>query len=446
MPNMLPKGLWGEVGGEILAADEMWASLPGTTAPRSVTQVWVGDDDGTPVQVWAISALAPTGVAASYTASSQTVTVSWTLPADSTADEWEVKRPDGTIAGSASGLATSFVDVDPVAVTGSYQVTGWLGGKTGGTAASNSLSLGNAAQTYSSTWQGAPTHGPKLTWAAPTYGRPESYNLYISTTSSGPWTLVASIGGGTTEYTYNGFPPNTTRYLQVRPVLSGTEGAVNTVNVTRGAADITNYAVNYHDNCLDGDFNRVSWTVPAYGQPDSYQVWLDGAYLGPLAGNATFWDTQPHWGDCHRYQIRAVFNGVGTFASPDTQQCVYPVRPQNAVAYSFGGGNFQVQWNPPVLGSYQGFRVEVWQNIAGVDTLVRSADWPATTRFLDFSGLNNTAHYVRIRAHSGVIGVNPQRLSTFISTNSFNPWTPQNNIGYFSLPCVPSVGGHTPGG
>jgi hypothetical protein len=453
VPNLLPKGIWGEVDGQVLAADEVWATLPGSTVPRSASQVWCSGDNGVPVLVWAAAALAPTGVAAAYNAATQQVAVTWTLPAETTADTWEIRRPDGTVAGQVAGTVTQFTDIDPVAVTGTYKVVGLLGGKTGAQAASNSVALGNAVGSFTQTWVGSPSFGPKLSWTHPSYGRPEQYRIYqaILTTTTGPYTLLATIAGNSLDYQITGFPPQTAgqgRFYMIVPVLSNTEGASDTEFVTRGSATPGSFDMNYHDNCLDGDFNRMTWTTPAYGTPDSYQVYLDGNYLGPLPGTATYWDTQPHWGESHRYLLRAIYGNSG-YNTNEINHYVTPVAPQFVYVYLGGNGTFQVQWGAPVVGAFLGYRVEVWQNIAGVDSKVRTTDVSNNVdRILNYTGLNNTNHYVRVYAHSGVIGVNPPRLSQFISSYTFNPWSAAGGapIGYFTMPCIPSVGGHVPGG
>lgn len=305
MPNLLPLGVWGRVGPDVGPALEMvqgWATAVGTTVPTEVLEVWAASASGVPVLVWSRDASAPTGVAASYSGTTQAVTVTWTLPTPNKATSFEIKRADGSVAGTVDGALSTFVDVDPRALTGTYSVVGVINTTRSSSASSNSLSLANPPQSMAQTWDSV-ARGPSLSWAAPTYGRPDFYNVYRD------GVFLIQVPGNQTGYTHASFPPSSTHLYAVTAVLTGTEGTAASVSVTRGSAFYTNLTW-----ALVAGQDQFTWTLPAYGTPDSVDVQLNGSLLGTLAGNSTFY-THDHVPFGH-YLFRAFFNGVGFFDHP----------------------------------------------------------------------------------------------------------------------------------
>lgn len=209
MPNVPGKGVWGRPDGAGIGAPtemvEGVATLPATTAPLGITQVWIGGPTGTPVLVWSAVATPPTGASAAFSAPTQ-VTVSWVPASILAADSYLIKRPDGSTAGTAvGGSTTSFIDPDPRPLTGSYTVTAQLGSVSAAPVATNSLNL--AAQTQSLAATNGLTNRVDLTWAHPTYGQPDLYLVYRDGVYLGPlggnvtaWNDT-SIGAG--AYTYS---------------------------------------------------------------------------------------------------------------------------------------------------------------------------------------------------------------------------------------------------
>lgn len=132
MPNLLPKGIFARItAGAGAEPADMKASVPGSSVPQTVIEVWASGADHVPQLVWANSADAPTGVNIAYNSATVAVTVTW-VPhiAPTKADRYEVRRPDGSLAATVMGAASnSYVDTAPRGLNGAYTVTAVLVGQ-----------------------------------------------------------------------------------------------------------------------------------------------------------------------------------------------------------------------------------------------------------------------------------------------------------------------------
>jgi hypothetical protein len=271
MPNLSPRGLWGTPAGSSvpLAASQVWATLPGSTTPQEAVEVWCGAADGTPVLVFATAPGTPTGVAAAYSSTDGTVTVSWTTPA--AADSFVVKRADGSTVGTVGASNSQIVDTAPRALTGTYTVTALLAGMTGTPAASNSLALGSAPQDVTATLDGSTV---VVGWLHPTYGQPAtSYRVERNGST------VATLSRTLTTWTDTNPPVGTVTTYAIVPVFGSTTGTSDSDTESVPAAVPTSVSL-----VASGSNNlRLSWAHPS-GSRTGYEV---ERYVSSWAAHAT---------------------------------------------------------------------------------------------------------------------------------------------------------------
>jgi hypothetical protein len=399
MPNLPGKGLFGPG-----PAVGVWATMSGTT-PLPAVKVWCGDANGVPVLVWAATAGASTGVSASYSASPSTrVTVSWTNPSPVVADSYEIRRPDGSLAGTALRTDTTFYDNDPRPLSGSYIVRAILGASHAD-AASNSLNLSTAPQSLAGSWTGAANYGWSLTWSAPSWGAPDSYNVYAN------GALVANVL--TPGYVHRYVTPNSNINYTVAPVLSGVVGtATGNLNKTRGTAVVSNLAITENgQNFADDNWYDVTWSHPAYGAPDSYTLVVYDAGASStviasvtLAGSTTSWrppagTNRARVGYATVPVLTANYTSVGSYEASPLPELYNPASYPVTMTATTNPGALRVQWADPA-GGWTHFEVEVLSNPT---TWVQQGLFTKGSiyRYVDIYGLiSSSGTYARVRAHS----------------------------------------------
>lgn len=240
MPNLPGRRLAGRPGslgpGPGLNAVDVVGSLVDSTVPRQAIRVYASDDNGVPVEVWARTAAAPSSASRLYTPTQ--VTVSWVQPTPVEADNWDVRRADGSfvasVAWNGSGAApSSLVDTDPRPISGAYTVTATLGGTSAAAVSTPTIDLSAAVQGLNAVWLDPFV---QLSWNHPAYGRPDLYEVWRTATLI-PWqgptrTFVNTIAGTATSY--NDASPNrgVDNGYEVIPILSGYGGTSSSDSVS----------------------------------------------------------------------------------------------------------------------------------------------------------------------------------------------------------------------
>lgn len=257
---------------------DLWATLPGQTLPVQVKEAWTALANGVPVLVWASQPKAPVSATAAYTHTpSPRVTVTWTLAVPPIAESYEIKRPDGSLAGTVGIGVTSYVDTAPRPLSGAYRVEATLAGAPNVGVATNSLDLG-APPILTAAWAVSQVN---LTWSHPAFGIPGNYQVERNGAPVSPllagvaasWQDTAPLRGTVTSYT-------------LRVVLSGLNGGSDTENVNVPAVEVPTLqwaATNPPIQTL-----RATWSHPT-GERTGYEVqknvggagWVAHATFGP---------------------------------------------------------------------------------------------------------------------------------------------------------------------
>lgn len=418
MPNLPGRGLFG--GTNAAPADGVWGTITGTI-PLPAIEVWAGDANGVPVLVWAAAAGAPTGVTAVYSqVGGSHVTVSWTPHTTVIPDLFEIRRQDGSLAGTVANNVTTFVDATPRPVTGVYTVRAVLGDE-GAAAASATLNLSTAPQSLAGSWLGTPDHGWYLSWAAPTWGTPDGYNIYANGVLVG-----TSITPG---FVHQYVTPNSNINYTVAALLDGVAGTpTGALNKTRGSGLVTNLTITENgQNFADDNWLDITWTLPAYGTPDQLVLEFideDGTTITDytyLAGNVTSWRTPPgvnrgRVGFTTRVRVRSVFNSVGQYTTAIASYANPASYPLNMiVSTGVAGPAIVIEWTPPV-GGWTTFTVEVLSNPTPYSVTQTWPVGPTGKRVATITGLiSSNGTYARVRANSN------GGSSPWVLAGPFNP-------------------------
>lgn len=408
MPNLPSKGFAvSGPSGEQLTFVNPYVSDAAGVALLPI-EAWASGPNGVPVLIWALNSSTATGVSASYSGTTQAVTVAWSVSGSVAAESWQITRADFSVAGNVAPGAVSFVDNDPRALTGSYKVQAIFGDGTGAQVASNSLALAAAPGTVTGTWS-ASQRGWSLAWSAPSYGRPDSYAIFANGVQ------VGSVAGNVTTWVHSWVTPSTATTYEVRAVLTGTMGAASTVVKTTG-----NGSVGSLNGTMSGEYfsdlwaMTLTWTVPAYGTPDSYTIYNDGAQIGTAAGSATSFKTVPDAGSVHTYTVRANYTNVGAYDAATVESVPASYVLEMKVTTNPGGP--RIEWHAPP-GNWTGFEVEIVNNpVTWISQGPFSFGGATQHYYIDVPGLiaaYNT--FARVRAYSA------GGWSGYVLAGPFNP-------------------------
>jgi fibronectin type 3 domain-containing protein len=209
---------------------------PGTTHYYEVTAVnGVGESAPSNEQAGTIAATVPSAPVLSATAGTNSVSLTWTTPANggSALTGYNVYR--GTASGAETmlarvGVTASYTDTAMApGTTEYYEVTAVNGVGNSATSNEKSAAMGGTvpgAPTLSLTG-GADSVG--LSWSTPPNGglALTGFKVYRGS-SSGRETLLVAVGPATTGYTNSGLVPGTTYYYEVTATNSVGEGARST--------------------------------------------------------------------------------------------------------------------------------------------------------------------------------------------------------------------------
>lgn len=337
MPNISPRGLFARAGAAAVApATAVYATLPGSTDPAEVLEVWCGAADGTPVLVYASQPGVPPTATAAYSSTTGVVTVEW--DADVAADGFVVKRADGSTVGTVAGSVGALVDTAPRALTGAYTITSTLVGMTSTPKATNSIDLREAP---GSVVAAVLESSVVLGWAHPVIGQPPSgYRIEragstVATVarSTTTWTDTNPLVGAVATYTVTPLWASSTtaasgsdtESVPAAPPTGVTLAAVGSLNLrlswahpggSRTGYEVERYASSWAAHATPGSATTSSdW---ATSDPGSMRVrtlsaggpsyWVEVGPVTPIAGTApglatiTSWKPEASYG---RYVVRA---------------------------------------------------------------------------------------------------------------------------------------------
>lgn len=262
MPNVPPRGMFSSkrslnetpVPGTTAVVDAK-ATLPGEVVPRQVLEVWASGASGVPQLVWVKDANSPTTAVVSYVAATPAsgghVHMTWTNPNPIRSDSYRILRPDGSLAGTTTQLATSFDDPAPRPLNGTYKLVAMLGSAADPSpGVSNSLNMSTGPTAFAVTIP-ALTYG-RLTWGHPAWGKPHQYQVFRD------GALYVTLDGAALIYDDVNPTRGQTHTYQVFPVLAGVRGGGTAVlslaytpldpinvQITSPAADLLQLTFNY---------------------------------------------------------------------------------------------------------------------------------------------------------------------------------------------------------
>lgn len=311
MPNVAPRGWWGRGS---------------TGAAGEVTDAWVGDPDGTgeyvPIEtvfcwdealgeyvvLWSRTAGSPVSAAASYQTSPGTqVTVEWVLPDPHLADSFNIRRPDGSLAGTVASSQTTFVDPDPRPLNGAYRVHGVLAGQQGPATLTNSLDLRLPPATVNTSVvdNGTASSSVTVTWTHNALGRPDQYAVYRDDT------LVGTVSGTTLAFSDENPLRGQVSTYSVRARLSGVTSAIGT------AASATSVAAAPPPSATLAATNpplsnlRLTWTHPA-GSRTGYETEYDtnnNVFIGTASHGSSVTERNLGSTVARRMRVRTLSDG-----------------------------------------------------------------------------------------------------------------------------------------
>lgn len=327
MPNILPKGLWGRVGsstGPGTPAIEIGATLLGETTTRLADQVWVGAAGGTPVIVWSATAGSPDSATAIY--SPTQVDLAWVPSDPQVAESYNVRRPDGSLAGNVAAPGTAFTDLNPRPLNGAYQIFGVLGGVESAVGTATNvldLRLQPASASTVVSGDGTATSSVTVNWTNNAAGRPDQWAIYRN------GVLLTTIAGTILTVLDSNPPRGTMVDYEVRPVLSGIEGLGLAAAATAVGAMPPTSVVQTATNPPLSNL-RLTWAHPG-GSRTAYHVERYQTGVGPWLNRGSGFDPSLTLLDLptsisHYQRIRTMSDG-----GPSAWVQVGPTEPINDV-------------------------------------------------------------------------------------------------------------------
>jgi hypothetical protein len=310
---------------------------------RVVLRAWGYDAAGARQLLWSSASTPPATVTAAFVPVGTSVTVTWTSPAQREANEWEVRRPDGSVVGRVPYTTLSLSDPLPRPLSGAYTVHGVLGTAAGAGTSSNSLDLRVVPASFVATYNSGQER-VNFTGSAPAVGAPDDIGYWRNVDGSYIGSCV-SAGGPC------GFDPMAGRTGQyagysmtylARGFLSGVASALSvnsgTVNIPPAPARIQ-YLV------ATGGLNgvQVGFWGPANGTWTNFQVEFAVSTGGPwivaesanTSGIVNYTTTVPVY-----VRVRTNAPGGTTYTAP------------------FGPATPQTDTTPPADVSWQSFKPE----------------------------------------------------------------------------------------
>jgi hypothetical protein len=275
MPNVAPRGLFGNVAGAWKSAGGVSAILVdgGPWTPAKFVYAWCDATNKWEV-IWGKDISVPlTPVATYLTDGTTSVKVDWTLPSPNVAYKWRVRRPDGTTVGdTASSLITTLTDLTPNTVAGTYKVSGidQLGNESAQVAAP-AVVISLQPATATATLSG--TDDMVVAWTTGSQGQPDGwmvYNVTDAVWSSGQLAATAR------SFTATNLGRGKAYVFAVYPFISGWDQVdnrgVNRNTASTGVpADIpTSVALAALSSPLST--LRLTWAAPATGAITAYEV------------------------------------------------------------------------------------------------------------------------------------------------------------------------------
>ena len=280
MPNVAPRGLFGNVAGAWKPALSVLAVLDGETAftPAKFVYAWCAATNKWEV-IWGKDISKPLTVTAAYlTDGTTSVKVDWTLPTPNVAWKWRVRRPDGSVVGdSASSTVTTMTDLTPLAGIGTYTVSGidQLNNESA-QVASNSLDINLKPATATATLVGDDL---KVDWTLGPQGQPDGWMVWDAINAV--W-ASGQLAGTARSFTVTGLSPGNAYWFAVYPFISGWVSAdgnrgTNTNTASTGIpanvpTSVTLAAINPPaTGAASADQIQLSWVAPT-GGVTAYEV------------------------------------------------------------------------------------------------------------------------------------------------------------------------------
>lgn len=266
MPNIPPRGAFGRAAGSAGVPTEVLdvvATIIGETTPRNCLEIWASDASGVKALVWARTPDGPASASLSYVsgtpAANGLVRVAITPSSPLRSDSYQIKRSDGSVAGTATQNATTFDDTAPLPVSGTYTVTAMLAGLVDASpTVTGSLNLTGAPASGSATLVDNRGSGGSmyvhLAWTAPAWGKPHQYQIWRN------GSLYTTVSGDLLTYDDSGVLQGSTMSYNIYPVLSGVLGPnPRAVSTAVGQDAPTGVALSNPA----ADTLRLAWTAPA---------------------------------------------------------------------------------------------------------------------------------------------------------------------------------------
>ena len=362
----------GSPDAETLADNHATTSFSDDTAQAGVSYSYtvqaLTDDNAGPESEPAV--IEPPAPATSVTASveSGAVNLAWNAPAKGKAGTYRVQRmpADGEWTQVAETADTGHTD-DTAPANGAYTYRVQHRNPHGGSewANSNSVTLLGVPPKVTGVTATVSGNDIVVSWDAPSTGTVDSYQVSYGPEESEDRDS-ASVTAPTTSFTHRDNTEGTTYEYTVKAKNQAGNGpwsepaTARRLNPPPPPAGVT--------AAVSGNDIVLSWTAPATGIVDSYEVRSGASGSEDTATSETTETSFTHEGPAgdtlYSYQVRSKNEaGESAWAKAVTATRLLPPNPPTGVKTSKGGSNIVVTWTAPGTGAVGGYQLEYRQTM-----------------------------------------------------------------------------------
>ena len=319
---------------------------------------------------------APSGVSASYSSATNSVTVNWTAPTSTGFTGYYVYLNGGsTPVGTVAAGTTSYVDSNPPVGSDTYSVATYDSSNTSSATAASAVTVPVLPPTSPSALFSTSTGDVTVTWTASTSNGVSGYNVYVN----GGSTPIATLGSSVTSYTDAAPPYGNDTYSVVAAAGSSVSTPATMTAVSVSVLPPSNVQAAYSSGT--GKVT-VTWTASPSASAtgiSGYNIYLNGGStpVGTVGPTTTSWTDPPPSGS-DTYSV-AAYSGSGTSSTSSTatsaNTITVPVQPPTGVsaAFSTSTGDVTVTWTDSTSSSVTNYNIYLNGGSTPVGTVSASA-------------------------------------------------------------------------